>query len=91
MPTFVTPVQDNKPRQAPLYRLTVNVPITISATGIFADAPADATVNYASGGMADVMLLSDWEDDKDANVLLGMDLLMHFHITMLNGTFVLGN
>lgn len=87
---------DGQPKPSPLYRLTVNVPITIPATRVFTDVPPDATVNFASGGMADVMLLSDWKDapvvdERRADVLLGMDLLMHFHITMLGETFVLSN
>lgn len=81
---------DGKSRPAPLYRLTVSVPIAIPASGILNDVSAD-TADFASGGVADVMLLSDWKDDKEADVLLGMDLLSHFHITMLGKTFVLSN
>lgn len=70
----------------PLFDLHIAVPVTVTATA--ADGSMNQTV-FAGGRTLEVFLLPFMPPDFD--VLLGMDLLTQFHITMYDGTFVLSN
>ena len=70
----------------PVFDLHIAVPVTVTATA--ADGSTSQTV-FAGGRNLEVFLLPF--DPADFYVLLGMDLLTQFHITMYNGTLVLSN
>lgn len=74
--------------QVDRYRLIVVIPITTHQIN-----DEDGNVHeetYVSGGELAVLHL-DNEDSSGYDVLLGMDLLSKFHITMFGGHFILSN
>ena len=73
-------------QSTPVFDLHIAVPVTVTATA--ADGSTSQTV-FAGGRTLGVLLLPF--NPPDFNVLLGMDLLTQFHITMYDGTFVLSN
>lgn len=73
-------------QSTPVFDLHIAVPVTVTATA--ADGSTSETV-FAGGRALEVILLPF--DPPDFDVLLGMDLLTEFHITMYNGTLVLSN
>lgn len=65
-----------------LYEARVDLPIqyTLSSGG---------TQSFLKGGTLEVLGLPYRPDDYD--VLLGMDLIRHFHITLYNGALIMSN
>lgn len=79
---------EGRPSMAPIYRIVIG--IGVFAPPLNADGePTDEDV-YISGSALKVMLLENW-NDITADVLLGMDMLVDFHITMVSGRFILSN
>lgn len=72
-----------QPQSTPVYELSVAV--AISEMG----ADGSPTFTFARGGTVPVLLLPF--DPPDYDVLLGMDILANYHITMCSGLFVLSN
>lgn len=73
-------------QRTPTFDLHIAVPVTVTATA--ADGSTSETV-FAGGRALEVLLLPF--EPPDFDVLLGMDLLTEFHITMYNGTLILSN
>ena len=79
---------EGTPQIVPIYRLLVGVAITTPEFDAAGNLLSEHT--YISGGHLDVMLLGNWSHEQ-ADVLLGMDLLQRFHITMYAGSVILSN
>jgi len=73
-------------QRTPVFDLHIAVPVAVTATA--ADGSTSQTV-FAGGRTLEVLQLPF--DPADFEVLLGMDLLTEFHITMYNGTLILSN
>ena len=73
-------------QRTPVFDPHIAVPVTVTATA--ADGSTNQTV-FAGGRTLEVLQLPCKPADFD--VLLGMDLLTQFHITMYDGTFVFSN
>ena len=72
-----------RPQATALYRLSIAVPVSET------DAEGIPSFTFARGGTVPVMLLPF--DPSDCEVLLGMDILTKFHITMCSRQFFLSN
>jgi len=72
---------NGKPQETDEFLLNISIPI---ATG-----PQSSRTTYSSGRDLTVLLLPYSPPGFD--VLLGLDFLRPYHITMWNGTFVLSN
>lgn len=79
---------EGQPKLAPIFRIMIGIGVPTPQVGPEGDHLSDDI--YVSGGALKVMLLEDWKDEF-ADVLLGMDMLVGFHITMFSGQFILSN
>ena len=59
--------------------------------GLHVAVPVDTTPVYLVGGLLSVAELPLEYQANTHDVLLGMDLLQRFHITMWNGNFIMSN
>lgn len=73
---------------APVFRIMIGIGVPTSQVGPEGEFVSEDI--YISGGPLRVMLLENWSDES-ADVLLGMDMLVGFHITMFGGRFILSN
>lgn len=71
-----------QPLETPEFWLNINIPIAVGS-------PEGSQITFASGQDLSVLLLPF--DPHNFDVLLGMDLLQRYHITMWSGAFVLSN
>lgn len=73
---------NGQPQDTNEFWLNINIPISVGS-------PEGSQLTFASGQDLSVLLLPF--DPHNFDVLLGMDLLQRYHITMWSGTFVLSN
>lgn len=73
-------------QRTPAFDVHIAVPVAVTARA--ADGSTSRTV-FTGGRILRVLQLP--VEPVDFDVLLGMDLLTHFHISMYDGTFVLSN
>ena len=74
------------PLQVPVYLANIAIPITAVFKG---QENQDTRVTSALGGAIDVLLLPYQPPDFD--ILLGMDFISLFHITLFDNEFILSN
>lgn len=71
---------NGKPQLAHQYRLRIDIPVGYPTQG------GQSTSTFATGFVLDVLTLPFQPPNFD--VLLGMDMVAHYHITMYNGMVV---
>lgn len=79
---------EGKPTLVPVFRIMIGIGVPATEVGGQGEFVSEGI--HVSGGPLKVMLLEDWNDDS-ADVLLGMDMLASFHITMFGGRCILSN
>ena len=72
---------NGQPQETREYWLNISIPISLG--------PHDSPITFASGHDLNTLLLP--YDPPNYDVLLGMDFLKRYHITMWNGMFVVSN
>ena len=96
MPTIAIEISDNEirhvadvalpdppdPVRTPTYKMVVGIPIMEAVD-------YGGTRTYVRGESLQVELMPDQEDGTD--IILGMDLLQHFHITMHGSQCIISN
>ena len=67
------------------------IPEEANIYGLHVAVPVDTEPVFLVGGHLTVVELPEEYQPDDHDVLLGMDLLQQFHITMWNGNFIMSN